>query len=599
MKKISPLFLLVLALFAAYAPALQNGFVWDDTALILRDPLIRSWRLIPEGFQHFLFTDATASDFYRPLQRLSYTLDYAAYHFQPAGYHLTSIACHATAAIALYFFALEFLLSFPSTERLRPWVACGSALAWALHPLHTSAVVYISGRADPLAAAFGFLGLYLALRSLRAQGIAVLAFQIGAGLAFLFSSLSKEAGLIFLAVGPVLFALLRNWKAALRLAVIALFVLVSYFSLRLSAEHHPAPRLTPPAPLLARPILMARAVAEYSELLFFPIQLRMERDVETRAHGFENGGMTIAARKELQTLAGLIILAALACWIFWARRRAPEIFVCLVLALLCYLPISGVVPLNATVAEHWLYLPSAFLFLAFGLVAARLADSRPGWPRAAVVTVASVWILFFAGRTFARTFDWKDQRTFLERTLADGSDSVRMLINLGGLELREGRLDLARQHLTAALQREPEQPLALINLAAVALKEDDFATTHALLKRAREMPLVEAQAHEMAAILDSKETGKLNPTRFHLAARTGAPQWAIEKRYIQVLAEVAGVEAAIAELQRCLVNQWYRADSWLLLASLEKKRGQEDAAKKALARAHALDVHLTDDSSPL
>ena len=44
--------------FAVYAPSLRNGFVWDDTALILRDPLIRSWRLIPEGFQHFLFTDA-------------------------------------------------------------------------------------------------------------------------------------------------------------------------------------------------------------------------------------------------------------------------------------------------------------------------------------------------------------------------------------------------------------------------------------------------------------------------------------------------------------------------------------------------------------
>ena len=58
---------------ASYAPAVRNGFVWDDTALILRDPLIRSWRLIPEGFQHFLFTDATASDFYRPIQRLTYT----------------------------------------------------------------------------------------------------------------------------------------------------------------------------------------------------------------------------------------------------------------------------------------------------------------------------------------------------------------------------------------------------------------------------------------------------------------------------------------------------------------------------------------------
>jgi hypothetical protein len=61
--------------FITYASALRNGFVWDYIALILRDPLIRSWRLIPEGFNHFLFLDATASDFYRPVQRLTYKLN--------------------------------------------------------------------------------------------------------------------------------------------------------------------------------------------------------------------------------------------------------------------------------------------------------------------------------------------------------------------------------------------------------------------------------------------------------------------------------------------------------------------------------------------
>jgi len=89
-KKVAPLLLVLLAL-ATYAPALRNGFVWDDQALILSDPLIRSWRLICEGFQHFLFTDAAASDFYRPLQRLSYTVDYSAFFQSPFGYNLLSV----------------------------------------------------------------------------------------------------------------------------------------------------------------------------------------------------------------------------------------------------------------------------------------------------------------------------------------------------------------------------------------------------------------------------------------------------------------------------------------------------------------------------
>src|SRR5207245_9986458 len=120
--------------FISYAPAVRNGFVWDDTALVLRDPLIRSWRLIPEGFNHFLFVDATASDFYRPIQRLIYTIDYAAFAFRPGPYHLTSVLWHGLAAIALLFFAVELLLSFGLERGRCRLMALIAALVWAIHP---------------------------------------------------------------------------------------------------------------------------------------------------------------------------------------------------------------------------------------------------------------------------------------------------------------------------------------------------------------------------------------------------------------------------------------------------------------------------------
>src|SRR5437667_12097124 len=100
-KKIWAALILIAVVFISYAPAIRNGFVWDDTALILRDPLIPSWRLIPEGFKHFLFVDATASDFYRPIQRLSYTLDYAAFAFRPGPSHLNPVLWHCLAAVAM------------------------------------------------------------------------------------------------------------------------------------------------------------------------------------------------------------------------------------------------------------------------------------------------------------------------------------------------------------------------------------------------------------------------------------------------------------------------------------------------------------------
>src|SRR5437763_10273680 len=157
-------------IFAAHAPVLRASFVWDDTALVLRDPLIRSWRLIPEGFQHFLFTDATPSNFYRPLQRLSYTLEYWAFGFAPSAFHLTNIILHAGAAIALFAFGVTLPKSFKFSDRTATSICAMAAFAWALHPLHSAVVDYVSGRADSLAALFGFCGLYCAVRAFDSTG---------------------------------------------------------------------------------------------------------------------------------------------------------------------------------------------------------------------------------------------------------------------------------------------------------------------------------------------------------------------------------------------------------------------------------------------
>lgn len=592
MKKCLVISILVLAVVASYAPAARNGFVWDDTALILRDPLIRSWRLIPEGFNHFLFVDATASDFYRPIQRLTYTLEYAAFAFRPAPYHVTSILCHAAAAVALLFFAEQFLLAFGMEEKRRRLLALTAALVWAIHPVHSAAVVYVSGRADPLAAIFGFLGCYLILRSLRTTSHGSLFFLAGAGIALLLSVFSKETGLIFPVLGIVILVLLRQWTAVLKTLVIAAFICVIYLSLRLPAEHNPPPELGTRPPLATRPIVVARAVAEYAGLLLFPVNLHMEREVEAQLS--PGADMTAVARRELQTLLGMSLLAAGIYWGVRARRRDRTVFALLVLGVVSYLPMSGIILLNASVAEHWLYVPSAFLFLATTVAISRFFERHEtrALVRHPIPVGLACWLLFLGARTFVRTFDWKDQRTFLERTIAHGGDSARMLINLGGFEFSEGRLDLAKKHLQAALRKEPDQPLAIINLAAIALKQNEFKVARELLTRATRMPLVEAHAHELRAVLENKENGRTNLLRLRLAARTGPPNWAIEKRYVKLLHEAGATPAAILELRTCLVTGWYRAETWQLLSQLFLKTGRAKEAAIALTYANNYDVHL-------
>jgi tetratricopeptide (TPR) repeat protein len=598
-KKIWAVSILLAVVFVSYTPALRNGFVWDDTALILRDPLIRSWRLVPESFNHFLFIDATASDFYRPLQRLSYTFDYALAGFQPALYHATSLLWHGVAAIALLFFAEEFLTRFGIARRKSRLIALIAAFVWAIHPVQSAAVAYISGRADPLAASFGFLGLFFLLRAEQARRDRKLLLFLVSGVALLLSAFSKEAGLIFLVIGLLIFLLTKNWGDSWKTAATTAFVGAIYFVLRFGAEQNPAPQLTPPPPPLVRPIVVARAVAEYAGLILFPLNLHMDRDVETQPSGFSEASLAHAAWRELQTLLGFVLIAGFCYWLFRAGKRSPGTFTCLLFALVSYLPVSGIVALNATAAEHWIYLPSAFLFLAIAVEFAPLAE-RLRSRRSTIAFVSAViglWVVFLAGRTFARTFDWRDQRTFLERTIARGGDSARMLINLGGLELNDGRLQDAAVHLHAALQKNPEQPLAIINLAALALKQNDFKVARELLTRATQMPIVDAQAHQLLATLEYKESGKVDLMRMRLASHTGPPNWAIEKSYIQLLDETGARSAAIDELLSCLQTQWYRAESWLLLSELESKAGHPDQSATALAQAHVYDVHLRGSNS--
>jgi tetratricopeptide (TPR) repeat protein len=413
---------------------------------------------------------------------------------------------------------------------------------------------------------------------------------------FLLSALSKESGLIFPVLALALTALRKQWNQTWKIALVIAFVCASYFSLRLGAEHYPPPVLTPPAPPLVKPIVMSRAIAEYACLILLPLNLHMDRDVESHPSGLNEPSITASAWRELQTLLGIILAAAFAYWMFRARTRNFPVFVCLTLFVISYLPISDLVALNSTVAEHWLYLPGAFLFLAailqilsLGRVQERAARSTTAF---AVSTALILWVVFLGARTFIRTFDWKDERTFFERTIAHGGDSARMLINLGALEMNEGKMEDSALHFHAALQKKPDQPFAMINLAAIALKQNDLKLARQLLERAVKMEAVEAQANEMLTVLEHKESGRANVMRMRLASRTGTPNWSIEKRYVLLLDQTGAHIVAIKELQDCLTKQWYRAESWQLLGELLNKANLRDLAALAFNRAHQYDVHL-------
>ena len=571
---------IIAAAFLVYWPAQRNGFVWDDTALVQRDPLIRSWRLIPEGFRHFLFLDATASNFYRPLQRLSFTIDYALWDDTASGWHLTSIYLHIAAAIALFFLAEKMLAN-------RGW-ACAVAVLWAIHPLHTSAVTYIAGRADPLQALFGFTALALALRSLEKGSRLATA---GAVVCFLCAMLSKEAGASALLVW---FAIL-GWRRVPRAVwgkwiALGATVIAVYCALRFPAASIPPPKQDVP-PLSVRPILAARAVAEYAGLILAPVNLRMERDVSSGV-GIPKERDANGRRREWQTLLGMALVAGIIVWWRWSRRHAPIAALALIAGLLAYLPVSNLFALNASVAEHWLYVPLAFLFIAIAAtLPAHSAGSGPSVNRKLVALGLVAWTVWLGFRTWQRQPDWKDQRTFLTRNIAAGGDSARMRVNLGQVESAEGRDDSALEEMGKALTLAPEQPFALLGAATVLTRLNQLDAAEPLLARAETHPVLATECRMLRASIARIKTGADITPMLREAALAAPTHWAVWRRYIAELDRTDRRVDALRELRAFLERQSFRAESWAMLGDLLAKEHDYPRALTAFTEATRLDVH--------
>jgi hypothetical protein len=144
----------VVALVAvgAYAATLGYDLVWDDTLLIQQSWRLPHWGELPQLLlSHFWSEVGETSHYYRPLISVTFFLDMKGWGLQPFGFHLTNLLAHMAVILAVLAVARRVTGS--------ELAAVISALAFALHPLHTESVSFVSGRTDILAAIFFLPGL--------------------------------------------------------------------------------------------------------------------------------------------------------------------------------------------------------------------------------------------------------------------------------------------------------------------------------------------------------------------------------------------------------------------------------------------------------
>lgn len=158
--------LVVLLTCAAFSSSFRGRFVFDDIHEVARNPALE--RLWPPWQAMFAGNRLPA----RPLPYLTFAIDRRLWGVEPFGFHLTNLAIHVAAALALLDLARLTLL----TPRLEGrWggravaVAATIAAIWAVHPLQTQSVTYVYQRIESLHGMF-FLAALAAFARAAAAG---------------------------------------------------------------------------------------------------------------------------------------------------------------------------------------------------------------------------------------------------------------------------------------------------------------------------------------------------------------------------------------------------------------------------------------------
>ena len=489
--------LVLTACVLCYANSLGGSFHYDDFHSIVDNPGIRSLARVPAFFSDpSLFSSDAAKGMYRPILLTTFALNYAVGGYDTVGYRLVNLILHMACAVLVWRLALHMLGNHSTA------LVCG--LAFAVHPLGTEPVNYISSRSELLVAAFYLSAL---LTYLTGRGRPALAWGSLAlfALALLSKSTAITLPILLLAhealVGQPEVGCSHRWSWYAKRQgpywVLALLYLVI-----ISANGFLGKSLS--APVRGEATQLAtqlKAVPYYIKLLALPIGLNVEHQFY-EASGFLDAPALMGAALG----ASVILVAVMAGW--WRRRLACFFMLWGVVVLLPTL----IMPLNVLVNERRLYLVLAGFVLLLGELLGRAPVlRRHGWGMAAclaafaALTISrnAVWgdelalwqdaerrapgmyrVQTNLGRARQETGDWNGALESYHRALAiddghgDAPNNIATILHL------QGRVDEAVQWYRRALERYPEHAQIRQNLADALVQLGDLPAAHRMYESA-------------------------------------------------------------------------------------------------------------------
>jgi tetratricopeptide (TPR) repeat protein len=440
---------LIIALLAAYWPALNGGMLWDDDAHVTK-PALRSL----EGLGR-IWTELGATQQYYPLLHSAFWLEHRLWGDAVAGYHLINLLQHAAAAWLVIL--LMRRLELPGAEL--------AAFIFALHPVAVESVAWISEQKNTLSAVL-FLGaalLYLEFDRSRRRRMYALALGL-----FILALFTKTVTATLPAVLLVLFWWQRG-RLGLRRDVLPL---VPWLALGLASglftawvEHSLIGAQGAEFDLTAtqRGLLAGRALLFYFGKLVWPVDLV-----------FIYPRWTLDPTVWWQYLfpAAAVLLGAALVWRARRQRGPLAVFLLYSGTLFPALGFLNVYPfLFSYVADHFQYLASLAVIVPAAGFLTRLTAALPALARG---SLAAMLLLALGGLTWAQTWQYQDAAKLYRTVLRDNPDCWLAYNNLGNLASRspDGLVEAAA-HYADVVRLRPKFADGHFNLANTFAKLPD------------------------------------------------------------------------------------------------------------------------------
>lgn len=461
------LVLAVISVALVYSNAIESPFLFDDEIYIVNNDALRS-----------------LSNFWPPagsryIGNLSFALNYFFGGLAPRGYHLVNIVIHIINTFLVY--SLVRLVTKTPALNVLPRVSAEaiailSSLAFAVHPVQTESITYITQRYASLAAFFYLASvvLYLKARLGAKAGIRKLPYILSMILA-VFAMRTKEISFTLPLAVMLLEATLfgkadarTRIKALVPLALTLLIIPLTFLT------HEAAPGMGISDSITALQnkelselsrydylITQFRVIVKYLRLLAIPYGLNLLYELKTYKSFFTP-----------EVVASFIFLLALFVFAVYVLVRSLKnrgaygvLFSIGVLWFFLTLSVeSSLIPIRDVIFEHRLYLPSFGAFLAFFSMVFYILGKR-GEGKAAPVILAIAIALPLGIVAHKRNEVWKDGLSLWSDVVEKSPESPLGRLNLGAAYYKKGLVKEAEVEFRESVRLDPSFNLARMDLA--------------------------------------------------------------------------------------------------------------------------------------